>query len=262
MTTTQRLTGRKALIVGATTPDGIGVTIARRFRDEGATVTIAGLEVEATAGIAAELGATFVPLDVLDQASIEQGVGAARDAMGGLDIMVNAAGVNRAKPISEEDAEGLTFLAKLHFVGTTLLFRYAAAAMDSGGSMLTLSSVTAERPGFNLAAYAGSKMAADAVVQVAAQEFGAKGIRVNAIAPGLTRTPMTEAYFAQDNVMAAFRAETPIGRLTTVDDIASAAVWAVSDECIATGERIRVSGGMHLRRLPTARDFETFKHGA
>ena len=259
MTATPRLANRKALVVGATTPDGIGVTIARRYRAEGASIAIAGLEVDETAAIAAELGATFVPMDVLDQASIEAGVAAARDALGGLDIMVNAAGVNRACLISEEDAEGLTFLARLHFVGTTLLFRYAAAAMDQGGVMLTMSSVTAERPGFNLAAYAGSKMAADAVVKVAAQEFGAQGIRVNSIAPGLTRTPMTEAYFAQDNVTAAFEAETPNGRLTTVDDIASAAVWVASDECIATGDCIRVSGGMHLRRLPTARDFETFK---
>lgn len=258
MNSIPRLAGRKALIVGATTPDGIGVTIARRYRAEGADVVIAGLEVDATNAIAEELGATFVAMDVLDEKSIAAGVTGASAAMGGLDIMVNAAGVNRAKLISEEDAEGLTFLARLHFVGTTLLFRYAAAAMEQGGAMLTLSSVTAERPGFNLAAYAGTKRAADAVVQVAAQEFGAQGIRVNSLAPGLTRTPMTEAYFAQDNVLSAFQTETPIGRLTTVDDIASAAVWAVSDECIATGESIRVSGGMHLRRLPTARDFATF----
>ena len=259
MSQCSRLAGRKALVVGATTPDGIGISIAHRYRAEGAQVVIAGIEVGETAKLAEEIGSPFIAMDVLDEASIANGVAEAIKAMGGLDIMVNAAGVNRACLIADETAEGLTFIARLHFVGTTLLFRYAAAAMDKGGVMLTMSSVTAERPGFNLAAYAGTKAGADTVVKIAAQEFGAKGIRVNSIAPGITRTPMTESYFAQPAVVAAHTAETPIGRLTTVENVASVAVWLASDECIATGECVRASGGLHLRRLPTARDIETYK---
>ena len=250
------LAGRKALIVGGSAPDGIGFAIARRFREEGAAVVIAGLELDQTRQVAPTIGAGAAFLDMLDEQSIAAGVADAAAQMGGLDILVNAAGVNRARLVAEEDAEGLLFLARLHFVGTTLLFRYGAEAMAEGGSMMTLSSVTAERPGFNLAAYAGSKAAADAVVKVAAQEYGARGIRVNAIAPGLTRTAMTDAYFSNEKTVRAFENEIPLRRMTTVQNVADTAVWVASDACISTGERIRVSGGMHLRRLPAARDFE------
>ncbi|MFT4054397.1 MAG: SDR family oxidoreductase [Novosphingobium sp.] len=250
------LEGKKAVVVGGSAPDGIGFAIARRFREEGAEVVIAGVELEQTQQVAPTIGAGAAFLDMLDEKSIEAGIADAKAQMGGLDIVVNAAGVNRARLVAEEDAAGLDFISRLHFVGTVLLFRYGAAAMNDGGAMLTLSSVTAERPGFNLAAYAGSKAAADAVVKVAAQEYGARGIRVNAIAPGLTHTAMTDAYFSNEKTVRAFENEIPIGRMTTVQNVADTAAWVVSDACISTGERIRVSGGMHLRRLPGARDFE------
>lgn len=250
------LEGKKALIVGGSSQEGIGFAIAHRFREHGADVVIGGARLEDTQNVGATIGAGAVHLDMLDSKSIEAGVEQAKAAMGGLDIIVNAAGINRARLIADEDAEGLQLLSQLHFVGTTLLIRYGARAIDDGGAILTISSVTAERPGFNLAAYAGSKAAADTVVKVAAQEYGARGIRVNSLAPGLTHTGMTDAYFSNDKTVRAFENEIPLGRMTSVQNVADAAVWVVSDACISTGECIRVSGGMHLRRLPGARDFE------
>ena len=102
-----------------------------------------------------------------------------------------------------------------------------------------------------LAAYAGTKKGVDQIVRIAAVEYGPRGIRVNAIAPGFTRSAMTEAYFAIPTLEAAFVREIPLGRLPTVEDIANAALWLASDEAFVTGQVIDVTGGQSLRRIPT-----------
>lgn len=249
-----RLEGKRALVLGASSPDGMGAAVARRFLAEGAKVVLAGRDPAKAQAVAAELDVPVVALDVTDEASLKAGVAAAVEHLGGLDIAINLAGATGAALIADETYEGLMKQAKLHFIGTTLFIRDCAAAMTSGGSIITISSLTVELTGPRFAAYAGSKAAADKVVRVAAVEYGDRGIRVNSLAPGLTRTAMTEAYFNNPPVREAFERETPTGRLGTVEDVAAAAVWLASDECNATGDLIRVSGGMHLRRLPTPRD--------
>jgi NAD(P)-dependent dehydrogenase (short-subunit alcohol dehydrogenase family) len=233
----------------------MGASVARRFIREGAKVVLGGRDGPGIAAIAAGIGATGVVCDLLDEAALGQGVASAKALMGGIDIAVNLAGANRSSLIADETAEGLTAQAMLHFVGTTLFIRDTAAAMDGGGAIITISSLTVELTGTRLAAYAASKAAADKVVQIAALEYGERGIRVNAIAPGLTRTAMTASYFENPAILSAFQRETPTGRMAVPEDVAAAAVWLASDECGATGDLVRVSGGMHLRRLPTARDF-------
>ena len=252
---TGRLEGKRALVVGAGSSDGMGAAVARRFVAEGATVVLGGRTVEKIRTVGDELGLTAVQLDLTDEASLASGVAAAVAQLGGLDIAINLAGANHSALIAEETYDGLLDQAKLHFVGTALFIRDVARAMTGGGSIITISSLTVELTGARFAAYAGSKAAADKVVRVAAVEYGGQGIRVNSIAPGLTRTKMTNAYFENPPVRAAFERETPTGRLSVPEDVAAAAVWLASDECGATGDLIRVSGGMHLRRLPTPRDF-------
>ena len=108
--------------------------------------------------------------------------------------------------------------------------------------------------GAGLAAYAGSKAGADHVVRVAALEYGRKGIRVNSISPGLARTPMTEGYFQYPAFEQAFTAETPLGRLVDVEEVAEAALWLASDQACVTGQNFQVNGGATLTRLPTGRE--------
>ncbi|SFS10424.1 SDR family NAD(P)-dependent oxidoreductase [Sphingomonas jatrophae] len=250
-----RLQGKRALLAGASTADGMGAAIARRFVAEGAQVVLGGRNAEKTAAAGAALGLPTVQLDITDEASLAAGVKAAAQALGGLDIAINLAGVNHSSLIADETYEGLLEQAKLHFVGTSLFIRDVAAAMTNGGSIITISSLTVELTGPRFAAYAGSKAAADKVVRVAAVEYGERGIRVNSLAPGLTRTRMTGAYFENPALREAFERETPTGHLAEPEDVAAAALWLASDECTATGDLVRVSGGMHLRRLPTPRDF-------
>ena len=250
-----KLKGKRALLVGVSSPEGMGAAVAARMVAEGASVMIAGRDPARTAAAAEKLGVAWTRMDLLDAQSITQGMAAAVDSLGGLDIAVNLVGQNQAALLADETAEALMHQAQLHFVGTALFIRDAAAVMTGPGSIVTMSSLTVELTGARLAAYSGSKAAADKVVRVAALEYGARGIRVNSVAPGLTRTAMTGAYFDNPAIIGAFRRETPLGKTADVEDVANAMLWVVSDECIATGDLIRVSAGAHLRRLPTPADF-------
>jgi NAD(P)-dependent dehydrogenase (short-subunit alcohol dehydrogenase family) len=143
--------------------------------------------------------------------------------------------------------------ARVHFVGTAMFIKAMAKVMPRGGSIVTTSTLTALLAPPGLAAYAASKKAADQVVRIAASELGAMGIRVNSIAPGFTRSEMTEAYFSYPKVQSAFEAEIPLGRLGTVDDVAGAALWLLSDlSRSTTGQVIDVTSGQSLRRTPRA----------
>ena len=147
-------------------------------------------------------------------------------------------------------------MCDVQFIGPALFIKQAAAAIEktgsqSGGSIMTLSSVTAELTGAGLGAYGATKAAIDKLVKVAAVEYGPRNIRVNSISPGVTSTPMTEKIFDTPSMVNAFKKETPIGRLATPEDVAFAALYLADDRCITTGDNIRVSGGIHLRRLPT-----------
>ena len=257
MSAGKRLDGKRVFILGAGAPGGIAAAIAGLFHAEGATIALGSPDVASAEAVAADCKAAgIVKVDILDEQSIHDGVKQAAQLLGGgIDVAINTAGVNRNAPIAEETYDALLFQAKIHFIGTALFIKEVAESMPQGGSIITMSSVTAELTTPRLAAYAGSKAAADKVVKVAAVEYGDRGIRVNSLAPGLTSTPMTAAYFADEKVVNAFQREIPIGRLTTVEDVAASALWLASDDCIATGDTIRVSGGAHLRRLPVARDF-------
>ena len=245
------LKDKVAVILGASSKAGIGEAIARIYTEEGAKVMLSGRKVEPLKSLADELNGAYETCDITKESDIENLFKAAVDKYGKVDIAVNAAGVNAPGPISALTQESLQFMCDLSFIGPTLFIKQAAAAMEGGGSIITLSSVTAELVGANLGAYAGTKSGVDKIVQIAALEYGKKGIRVNSLSPGLTRTPMTEAFFQMGSAIDAFVKETPIGRMPTVDDVAFSALYLASDRCIATGDLIRVSGGSHTRRIPT-----------
>lgn len=250
-----RLDGKVAVILGASDPRSMGAATARRFAAEGARLVLAARRREAVEAVAADLGATAIACDITDEAQLEALAQTALDTYGKLDIAVNFAGVGGAAPVIDTTAQLLREQSEVHFVGTGLFIKQMARAMTGGGSIITTSSLTVLVQAHGYGAYAGAKGGADVLVRVAANELGEKGIRVNSLAPGFTKSAMTEDYFAMEVVTRAFLKEMPLGRFPTVEDIANTALWLASDEAFVTGQRIDVTAGQALRRAPRDEEF-------
>lgn len=250
-----RLEGKVAIILGASNEGSMGYATAKRFVAEGAKLILAARRAEAIEALAAKLGAAAIACDITHEEDLEALAHSAIERFGKLDIAINYAGVASSAPVCDVTAEELRQSSDIHFVGTALFIKHMARVMAPGGSIITTSSLTALTQAPGLASYAGAKGGADVVMRIAANELGERGIRVNSIAPGLTRSAMTEAYFEVEAVTRAFLKEMPLGRFPTVEDIANTALWLASDEAFVTGQCIDVTAGQALRRMPFQSEF-------
>jgi NAD(P)-dependent dehydrogenase (short-subunit alcohol dehydrogenase family) len=229
----------------------MGQTIARRFAAEGASVLVAGRHGDELARFADEIGGHWAPCDITSRNEVFSLASTAKDKLGAVSIGVNATGWGLLKPFLDNTEDDLRRMTDLQFVGPFYFLQAMIGVMDGGGSLIQISSATATIMLNDHAAYMGTKAGTDHVVRCAANEFGARGIRVNSISPGLTDTPMTAGAKATPGVFDAFVGSYPLGRVGTSDDIAAAAVWLADDECFMTGQNLQVNGGLTLRRNPT-----------
>ena len=259
-----RLKGKAAVVLGAAGAGNMGQVIARRFRDEGADVVVAGRDAAALARFAGEINGHALVCDITRKADIEALAAAALAKMGGIDIAVNATGWGLIKPFLDTTEEELDRMVALQFKGPFYFFQAMAAAMtegageNRGGSIIQISSATATIMLDDHAAYMGTKAGTDHVLRCVANEFGAKGVRANSISPGLTDTPMTAGAKAVPGLFDAFLPRYPLGRIGTSADIAAAAVWLASDECFMTGENLQINGGLMLRGNPRGEDIQRY----
>ena len=257
-----RLQGKKAVILGASSPDNMGQHIARRFLAEGAEVLVSGRKADVLSDFAKAQSCHFASCDITDQSSVEALASSAVQQMGGLDIAINATGWGLLKPFLETTHDELMQMTMLQYVGPFHFYQAMLRPMmrsngGRGGSIIQISSATATIMLHDHAAYMGTKAGADHVIRCIAHEFGAEGVRANSISPGLTDTPMTADAKTVPGLFDAFLAGYPLGRIGTSDDIAAAAVFLASDECFMTGENLQVNGGLTLRRNPTKNEIES-----
>ncbi|HKR88240.1 MAG TPA: SDR family oxidoreductase [Phenylobacterium sp.] len=244
------LSGLGAIVLGAAGKDNLGQAIARRFARDGARVLVAGRDPDELKALAEEIGGIFAVVDATKAEDLARLTDRALEAFGRLDIGVNATGRNLVRPILETSPAELRDIAEIQFVAPFMFLQTLARAMSNGGALIHLSSVTARIMMRHHAAYMGTKAAMEHVVRAFAFELGPRGIRVNAVAPALTRSPMTEDIMA-DPAFAAFRAATfPMRRLGTPEDLAAAVAWLCDPECFVTGEALQVNGGASLLALP------------
>jgi len=252
-----RLAGRVALVTGAA--QGVGRGIARRFAREGAAVVVADIDVAGGEAVASSLGplgaagARFVATDVTDRDAVQAMVDATVAELGGLDILVNnAQWVAPKVPLLEKTDD---MLARTLDTGLWATFRAMQAAAPvmrgrGGGRIVNLCSLIGLSGAPLYADYAAAKEAIRGLTRVAANEWAADGILVNALAP-VARTPAVDRYAADhpDAVAAAERAN-PLGRLgDPEDDIGGAALFLASDDArYVTGITLFVDGGAHLLR--------------
>lgn len=244
-----RLRGKTAIITGATS--GIGSVTARRFAAEGAQVVVCGRDGAAGSQLRADLSATGCELvlgDVTDPATATAAVEAAA-RLGPLDVLVNNAAIDFTSDLYETRLEDVRRVLEVNFVGAFLMLQSAARAMRGrGGSIINLVSRTATVGVPTMAVYGASKGALASLTRGAAIEMAADGIRVNAIAPGFTETPLMAAWLTvqpnPEQARALAAAKIPQGRFATPDDVAAAAVFLASDESAhITGITLAVDGG-------------------
>lgn len=256
-----RLQGKRAVILGASSPGNMGQHMARRFLDEGARVLVSGRKQDVLASFAAQHGCEWSACDLTDEQSVEALAVAGADKLGGIDIALNATGWGLLKPFLQTTHAELMAMTMLQYVGPfhffqAMLRRMIRSAGGQGGSIIQISSATATIMLNDHAAYMGTKAGTDHVIRCIAHEFGSEGVRANSISPGLTDTPMTADAKHVPGLFDAFLAGYPLGRIGTSEDIAAAAVFLASDECFMTGENLQVNGGLTLRRNPMKSEIE------
>ena len=172
-------------------------------------------------------------------------------ALGPLVGLVNNAGSSgRFAPVVEQDAADITRLFAVNVVGTMLCCKAAAQRMSTrkggnGGAVVNLSSIAARLGGLpGLSVYAATKGAVESFTKGFATEVGPEGIRVNAVAPGMIATDMTEGFLSQPGARERVAASTPLGRVGAPEDIAEAVAWLISPAAaFVTGSVVSVSGG-------------------
>ena len=251
-----RLAGKVAVVLGAAGNDNMGQVIARRFAAEGARVMVSGRHEGPLRELALEIDGSYHLCDITKKADVDALAAAAQAAYGRVDVAVNCTGWGLMAKLMDTTEEQLDRLTALQFKGTYFFLQafVGLMAQSGGGSVITMSSASVYALLHHHAAYIGTKAGADALMRCFANEFGAKQVRVNSIAPGLTATPMTDKEVHMPGLEEAFLKEYPLGRIGTTADIANAALWLASDESFVTGQVLQINGGLTLRRNPTPRE--------
>ena len=247
---TKLLDGRIAVITGAA--QGIGYAMAKTFLDEGASVLVADIDGDAARRAAKSLGdgpnVIGVPCDVSEAHDIDRVVAMALDSFGRLDVFVNNAGITRDATMRKMTEEQFDRVIAVHLKGAWLGTRAAANVMRDqaeGGSIINVSSISGKVGMLGQTNYSAAKAGIVGLTKAAAKEVGFAGVRVNAIQPGIIRTPMTESL--REDIIAAKLSEVPMGRFGEPEEVASVALFLASDlSSYMTGTVLEIAGGRHI----------------
>lgn len=250
-----QLDGKAAIITGAA--QGIGYAIAEKLHHEGVKVLLADVQGEAVEEAADRLrespGKRVKPcrLDVTDRESIENTVNTCIEVFGGIDILINNAGIVSRGKVAELSLESWNGILGVNLTGTLLCSQAVIPRMKSrgGGVILNASSFSAGLPDINLAAYSVSKAGIEVLTRVMAAELAPYGIRVNAYSPGVTRTPMTR-HLIESRGEEKLR-HISLKRFGAPEDIGELAVFLCSDRSsYITGAVFNVDGGTMIVEHP------------
>jgi NAD(P)-dependent dehydrogenase (short-subunit alcohol dehydrogenase family) len=254
-TVTGRFANKNAVVTGAAS--GIGRAIACRILAEGGTVTAGDVNGDGLDALARELGeaAITVRSDVTIETDVEILVGACVEHFGSVDLMFNVAGASRRALIVDMTEEDWDFTVNLCLKGVLFGIKHAARQMipSGGGAIVNVASLNSRIPMILGAAYSAAKAGVVSLTQTAAIELAEHGIRVNAISPGVTATPLIGDVLDRPEAVALLE-RIPLGRAAGSDEIASAAVFlASSDASYITGANLFADGGWEHAAYPDVR---------
>lgn len=243
------LTGKVAVVLGASAEGGTGWAVAETLAKAGAKVVVGARQMEPLQRLADRIGGLAVQCDTAVESEVEALAKAAHEAYGPIDVAVNSAGFPVLATIDQvtqqqlEDGIGINYFGQVYFI------KHMARVMRDGGSIIAISSISSTVLNGHFFPYACAKAATNCLVRYAAQEYGPRGIRVNAILPGPIRSAMAGPAFAIPGVEEALAREVTLGRIGEASDFADACLWLAGSAYI-TGESINLNGGMALNRFP------------
>ena len=242
------LKGKTAVVTGGSR--GIGLAIVKRFLEEGANVALCGSREEtaqkALDGILAENPDAPVMAiwpNVADEAELEAAFRRVAERFGGLDIVCNNAGISQSTPLDAYTPEEFDKIIDINVKGVLNGCQAASRVLGEGGVIINTSSMVSKMGQPSGVAYPMSKFAVNGITISLARELGPRGIRVNAVAPGVTATDMVAAL--PEEAIAPIAAAIPLKRVGQPEDVANAFVYLASDlASYVTGEVLAVDGGM------------------
>lgn len=239
------LSGKRALVTGSTR--GIGRAIAEAFIAAGAQVVISSEDAADTARAAAELGQPGLPCDVADDAALARLLDGTLAALGGLDILVCNAGITGAPgPFASIDMDDYARVMAINLRSQVVLANLALPhiAAQQNGAVILISSLSALRGNGQINAYALAKAGVSQLARNLAVEWGPRGVRANAIAPGFIATDLSKPLLENAAFMSRRMAMTPLRRPGTVQEVAGAALFLASAAGgFVTGQTLVVDGG-------------------
>jgi NAD(P)-dependent dehydrogenase (short-subunit alcohol dehydrogenase family) len=246
--TRARFADKVVVVTGATA--GIGTATARRLAAEDGALILTGRDRDRGESLVGELGGdrtTFVAGDVRERATADRVVHTALDRHGRLDVLVNNAAMDHTGDVLETPIEEVRELFEVNVFGAVHMLQAAGLAMRGrGGVIVNVSSRLASIGVPTMAMYSAAKGAILSLTRGAAVELAPQGIRVNAVAPGMTRTPLFEAWADAEgsDVVSRAAAAIPQGRFGTPEEVAAAIAFLASDEAAhITGASLPVDGG-------------------
>ena len=238
---------RSAVVIGGAS--GIGWATATGLKAEGYRVTVADLNADGASNRADELGAPhdWAQVDVTD----EDSVAALFERLDAVDVVVNTAGFSNFGRITEMPVADFRAVIDVCLNGAFIVMKYAGRHLRDGGSLVSLTSLNARLAAPGMSSYCSAKAGLAMLTGVAALEMAPRGIRVNAVSPGLVMTPLTEAIASVPAAYDDYVQNTPLGRVGTPQDVADAVLFLCSDKASwLTGEVLDLNGGAHLKSYP------------
>ena len=241
-------------VLGAT--GGIGAATARVLRDAGHVVVVGGRDPERTAALGASLDAPAVVVDATDSASVDAAVARVVAEHGRIDGAVSCVGTLLLKAAHHTKDDEWTQTLTVHATSAFFLLRAAVRVMqtqEGGGSIVLTSSAAAQIGLANHEAVAAAKGAIEGLVRAAAASYAARGVRINAVAPGLVRTRLTERITNNPAALSSSLALHPLNRVGEPDDVARAIAFLVDPaQRFVTGQIVGVDGGLATLKTRSA----------